>query len=188
MPVISNIVVTRPLTAAELAGQNWRTERPCANTRRLLFYYRMLPGNRFLFGARGDLTGRPEDAAKTHLLDAAPSRRGFPRLAARRHRAQLARGFVCMAARLTPSVGRMQEDESVYFALAYHGDGVSAAPWSGRLLAQLIGGKAELADIIPAPMRGGAPPIPFSGAAALVCAGCSRLLSFPGQISLENHE
>jgi len=159
MPVISNIVVTRPLTAAELAAQNWRTGRPCANTRRLLFYYRMLPGNRFLFGARGDLTGRSEDAAKMRRWMARRLGEVFPGW---RHVdiAHSWRGFVCMAARLTPSIGRMKEDESVYFALAYHGDGVSAAPWAGRLLAQLIGGKAELADI-PAPMRGAPLPIPF---------------------------
>lgn len=159
MPVMSNIVVTRPLTAAELAAQNWRTERPCANTRRLLFYYRMLPGNRFLFGARGDLTGRPEDAAKMRRWMERRLGEVFPGW---RH-VEIThnwRGFVCMTARLTPSIGHMDDDESVFFALAYHGDGVSAAPWSGRLLAQLIGGKAELADI-PAPMRGEPHAIPF---------------------------
>jgi glycine/D-amino acid oxidase-like deaminating enzyme len=159
LPVMSNIVVTRPLTDAELAAQNWRTERPCANTRRLLFYYRMLPGNRFLFGARGDLTGRPEDGVKMRRWMERRLGEVFPGW---RHVdiTHNWRGFVCMAARLTPSIGRMDDDESVFFALAYHGDGVSAAPWSGRLLAQLIGGKADLADI-PAPMRGEPRAIPF---------------------------
>ncbi|MEX0838826.1 MAG: FAD-binding oxidoreductase [Parvibaculum sp.] len=159
LPVLSNIVVTRPLTATELAAQNWRTERPCANTRRLLFYYRMLPGNRFLFGARGDLTGKPEDGAKMRRWMERRLGAVFPGW---RHVdiTHNWRGFVCMAARLTPSIGRLDDDESVFFALAYHGDGVSAAPWSGRLLAQLIGGKAELADI-PAPMRGRPRAIPF---------------------------
>ncbi|MDP2124066.1 MAG: FAD-binding oxidoreductase [Parvibaculum sp.] len=158
MPVMSNIVVTRPLTEAELAAQNWRTERPCANTRRLLFYYRMLPGNRFLFGARGDLTGRPEDGAKMRRFMERRLGEVFPgwRHVETTHNW---RGFVCMTRRLTPSIGRMDDDGSIWFALAYHGDGVSAAPWSGRLLAQLIGGKADLSDI-PAPMRGAPPPIP----------------------------
>ena len=159
MPVMSNIIVTRPLTAGELAAQNWRTERPCANTRRLLFYYRMLPGNRFLFGARGDLTGKPEDAARMRRFMQRRLGEVFPawRDVEITHNW---RGFVCMTRRLTPSIGRMADDDSVFFALAYHGDGVSAAPWSGRLLAQLIGGKAELSDI-PAPMRGRPPAIPF---------------------------
>ena len=65
-----------------------------------------------------------------------------------------------MAARLTPSIGRLDDDPTVFFALGYHGDGVSAAPWCGRMVAQLIGGKAELSDI-PAPLRGPPARIPF---------------------------
>lgn len=159
IPVMSNIVVTRPLTADELAAQNWRTEIPCANTRRLLFYYRMLPDRRFLFGARGDLTGKPEDGAKMRRYMQRRLAEVFPAWA---HvpATHYWRGFVCMTAGLTPSIGHFPDDDSVFFALGYHGDGVSAAPWSGRMIAQLIGGKADLADI-PAAFRGSPRHIPF---------------------------
>jgi glycine/D-amino acid oxidase-like deaminating enzyme len=159
MPVLSNIIVTRPLTDGELAAQNWRTERPCSNTRRLLFYYRLLPDRRFLFGARGDLTGKPEDGARMRLLmerrlgEVFPHWRGVPTT-------HYWRGFVCMTARLTPAIGEIPDDPGVYFALAYHGDGVSAAPWAGRAIAQLIGGKVSFQEI-PAPFRGIPPRIPF---------------------------
>ena len=52
-------ITTRPLTDAELAAQAWRTENPISNTRTLLFYYRLLPDRRLLFGARGDTNGTP---------------------------------------------------------------------------------------------------------------------------------
>jgi glycine/D-amino acid oxidase-like deaminating enzyme len=159
VPVLSNIVVTRPLTSDERAAQGWRTERPCANTRRLLFYYRMLPDGRFLFGARGDLTGTPEDGLRMRAVmerrlgEVFPHWRDVPIT-------HYWRGFVCMNARLTPAIGQMPDDSSVYFALAYHGDGVSAAPWAGRAIAQLLGGTASFQDI-PAPFRGIPPRIPF---------------------------
>ncbi len=159
VPVLSNIIVTRPLKDDELAAHNWRTERPCSNTRRLLFYYRMLPSGRFLFGARGDLTGAPKDGQRMRALmerrlgDVFPHWRNIPTT-------HYWRGFVCMNARLTPAIGQMPDDSSVYFALAYHGDGVSAAPWAGRAIAQLIGGGLSFQEI-PAPFRGIPPRIPF---------------------------
>lgn len=159
VPVLSNIVVTRPLTDGELAAQGWRTERPCSNTRLLLFYYRMLPDRRFLFGARGDLTGTPEDGQRMRVTmehrlgEVFTHWRGIPTT-------HYWRGFVCMNARLTPAIGQMSDDSSIYFALAYHGDGVSAAPWAGRAIAQLIGGAVSFQEI-PAPFRGIPPRIPF---------------------------
>jgi len=159
MPMLSNVIVTRPLTDDELAAQGWRTERPCSNTRRLLFYYRLLPERRFLFGARGDLTGSPEDGAQMRAIIERRMREVFPAWTDVPI-THYWRGFVCMTARLTPAIGQLPDDPSVFFALAYHGDGVSAAPWAGRMLAQLIGGKGSFYDI-PAPFRDLPPRFPF---------------------------
>ena len=38
-------------------SHNFVTNNPVLNIRNLLFYYRLLKDNRFLFGARGDLIG-----------------------------------------------------------------------------------------------------------------------------------
>ena len=159
IPVMSNIVVTRPLTESELAAQNWRTETPCANTRNLLFYYRMLPGRRFLFGARGDTTGKPEDGARMRRYMERRLGEVFPGWA----HVEIThswRGFVCMSLGRTPSIGALPDDPSVFFALGYHGNGVAAAPWAGRKMAQVIGGKEEFSSI-PAPMRGLPAAVPF---------------------------
>src|SRR5690606_25782292 len=53
MPVLSNILVTRPLLADEKAGQGWTSNTMCFDTRNLLHYFRLLPDGRFLFGGRG---------------------------------------------------------------------------------------------------------------------------------------
>jgi glycine/D-amino acid oxidase-like deaminating enzyme len=159
MPVISNIVVTRPLSADERAAHHWHTEIPCSNTRRLLFYYRMLPDHRFLFGARGDLTGNPDDGRRMRaemerrLGEVFPHWKGIPTT-------HYWRGFVCMTARMTPAIGQLPDDSSVHFSLAYHGDGVAAAPWAGRMLAQVIAGANSMGKI-PAPFKGIPPFIPF---------------------------
>ena len=57
LPVMSNIIITRPLTEEEVKSHNFITNNPILNTRNLLFYYRLLKDRRFLFGARGDLIG-----------------------------------------------------------------------------------------------------------------------------------
>jgi len=71
LPLISAIVVTRPLTDDELAAHHWKTETPVFNTRPLMNYFRLLPDRRFMFGGRGHSTG-----------DAAGSEQNFGRLIA----------------------------------------------------------------------------------------------------------
>ena len=159
VPVLSNIIVTRPLTGGERAAQKWRTERPCSNTRNLLFYYRMLPDGRFLFGARGDLTGKPEDGAAMRRWMEKRLGEVFPAWAGV-DTTHYWRGFVCMTRRLTPSIAFMENDRTALAALAYHGDGVSAAPWAGRMAARLVTGQAD-ESALPAPFRGQPGPIPL---------------------------
>jgi glycine/D-amino acid oxidase-like deaminating enzyme len=160
VPVISNIVTTRPLTDAELAAQRWQTEAPCSNTRRMLFYYRLLADRRFLFGARGDTTGTPADATRMRawitrrLGEVFPAWREVPIT-------HYWRGFVSMNARGTPMVGALDETRRLLYGLAFHGSGVAAAPWTGRLLARIAAGAAGL-ESIPVVMRGPAPRLPFA--------------------------
>jgi glycine/D-amino acid oxidase-like deaminating enzyme len=72
------------------------------------------------------------------------------------------RGFVCMNTRGTPMVGALDDAGRVLYGLAYHGSGVAAAPWTGRLLARVAAGAAD-PDSVPAVMRGPAPRLPLAG-------------------------
>ena len=161
LPVLSNIVTTRPLTNDELAAHKWRTENPICNTRHMLFYFRMLPDQHFLFGARGDLTGRPEDGARMRawmvrrLGEVFPHWRGV-------EISHFWRGLVCMTRDLTPAIGRLTDDPSVYFGFGYHANGLNTAPWAGRALARLIAGNQRDVDQLPRVLTGLPPRFPFA--------------------------
>ena len=165
LPALSNVVTTRPLSEEELAAQGWRTdtpltESPVCNTRRLLFYYRLLPDRRLLFGARGDLTGRPGDSARLRdwmirrLGEVFPAWRDVPI-------SHSWRGLICMTRRLTPAIGRLDDEPNVWFAFGYHANGVNTAPWAGRAVARLIAGSNRGLDDLPAPFRALPPRFPL---------------------------
>ncbi|MCL4185788.1 MAG: FAD-binding oxidoreductase, partial [Burkholderiaceae bacterium] len=52
MPILSNSLVTRPLTDEELAATRFVTREVITDTRTLRFYYRKLPDNRVQIGSR----------------------------------------------------------------------------------------------------------------------------------------
>jgi len=161
LPALSNIIVTRPLTAAELAAQSWHTDCPLINARKLLFYYRKLPDGRILFGARGDLSGSPADGTRMRDWMVRRFRAVFP--AWRDVGIEYFwRGFVCMSRSLAPSIGRLADDPSVFYGFGYHANGVNTAPWAGMKLAAMVAG-TEKADDLPAVLRGLPPrfPLPF---------------------------
>ncbi len=161
LPVISNIITTRPLTPEELDAQSWRTECPVCNTRILLFYYRMLPDKRLLFGARGDTTGRPEHGERMRewmlkrLHEVFPAWRHVPV-------SHYWRGLVCVTRKLAPSVGRLEDDPTVWYGFGYHANGVNTAPWVGMRLAKAIAGSNRDDADFPAVMSGLAPRFPFA--------------------------
>ena len=153
LPVISNILTTRPLSEAELAAQRWKTENPICNTRELLFYYRLLPDRRLLFGARGDTSGRPEEGARMRswltrrLGEVFPAWREVPI-------SHFWRGLVCVSRKLAPSLGRLEEAPGVWYGFGYHANGVNTAPWAGMMLARAITGSNRDLELLPAVMRG----------------------------------
>ena len=57
MPILSNSVVTRPLSEAELKATNFRSLTFLTDTRTLRFYYRLLKGNRLQIGSRSAIAG-----------------------------------------------------------------------------------------------------------------------------------
>lgn len=163
LPMISAIVVTRPLTADELAAQEWTTNEQAITSKRILNYYRLLPDNRLLFGGRGHATGSDEGAAKTfaalsrRIGELWPHFRDVP-IEYRWH------GLICITMRLTPAIGRLADDKSVLFAYGYHGNGVNTATWSGKQLADGVAtpGDDRLPASLPAMVRGISPRFPFA--------------------------
>jgi glycine/D-amino acid oxidase-like deaminating enzyme len=165
LPMISAIIVTRPLTADELAAHNWQTKDQAITSKRILNYYRLLPDNRLLFGGRGHATGSEEGANRTfaslsrRMAALWPRWRDIP-VEYRWH------GLICITMRLTPAIGRLDDDPSVLFAYGYHGNGINTATWSGRQLANAVAaagpGSDSLRDNVPLMMRGITPRFPVA--------------------------
>lgn len=140
LPALSNIIVTRPLSEAEREAQGWTSPVMAYDTRNLLHYFRLLPDGRFLFGGRGG-TDSAAGAADGHReMLTQTFRRMFPawREVEITH---FWRCHVCLARDLVPHVGPLDEARSVWTALAYHGNGVAMASWSGHAVARLMTGK-----------------------------------------------
>ncbi len=159
IPVISAIIVTRPLTGDELAAHGWSTENPATNSRRILNYFRVLPDNRFLFGGRGDVRGTPTGEQQTYVQLEQTMRQVWPHwrhvdIDYRWH------GLICMTATMCPSIGRLDDDGSIFFGFGYHGNGVDTATWVGKQLADWIG-KGREPEGLPAIIRGLSRKYPF---------------------------
>jgi glycine/D-amino acid oxidase-like deaminating enzyme len=166
LPLQSAIVVTRPLSDAELEAQGWHTENPVINSAHMFFYYRLLKDRRLMLGGRANHIGNPEAMKQTYDFLKQSIAKMWPQFADVEYTHQW-RGLVCFALSLRPSIGRMPEDRSVYFGYGYHGNGVNTATWSGREIAKWLAGKesgnALLPDHLPAIVRGRPPrfPMPF---------------------------
>ncbi|QYJ74257.1 FAD-binding oxidoreductase [Shewanella sp. FJAT-52076] len=61
LPILSNVIVTEPLSEAVLAEAGLYSRQVAMDTRILKYYYRLLPENRLLFGGRGAVWGRDAD-------------------------------------------------------------------------------------------------------------------------------
>ena len=153
LPVLSNIVVTRPLEPAQIEAERYSTYAPCLNARNLLFYYRLLPDRRFLIGARGDLTGSPDKGEQKQKWIGERLGEIFPSWAGVQTE-YFWRGLVCMTRKLTPSIGVLDEDDTVAYGFGWHANGVNTAPWAGKQLAMLVAGANKPVANVSAPMRG----------------------------------
>ncbi len=165
LPVQSAIVVTRPMSDSELQQKSWYTENPAINSKHMFFYYRLLSDKRFMLGGRANHIGDPLGAEQTFSDLKQSIARMWPQFADLEYTHQW-RGLVCFALNLRPSIGRMPEDKSIYFAYGYHGNGVNSATWSGRELAKWLAGKNSghtvLPMHLPAIIRGRPPKFPLA--------------------------
>jgi glycine/D-amino acid oxidase-like deaminating enzyme len=138
LPVLSNIIVTRPLTLAERQSVAWQTYLKIWDTRNLVFYYRLLPDNRILFGARGGVEGTESEHRYRRAWMERRLKEMFPPLAAVEVE-YFWYGWVCATYDKNPHIGSA-EDGTVLYALGYLGLGVALANYAGQLVARKLGG------------------------------------------------
>jgi taurine dehydrogenase large subunit len=140
MPILSNSLVTRPLTQAEIDATGFRTRQVITDTRTLRFYYRLLPDNRLQIGSRSAITGA-DAAHDRHLqLLIGGLHRKFPPLEG------IAIyyswwGWVDVSHDMMPRIFRPDAKQTLVDALGYGGNGVSYSAQAGRRMAQMLAGK-----------------------------------------------
>lgn len=160
LPAQSAIIVTREMTADEIAAQGWSSHGMAYDTRNLLHYFRLMPNRRMLFGLRGGTSASPAAQDTMRARARADFEAMFPAWRAV-ETPHFWSGFVCLTRDLTPYVGPIGDWPNAWAGFAWHGNGVALGTWSGRLLARLATG------------QGGAPAI-MARTPARIPLGCQR--------------
>ena len=151
MPILSNSVVTRPLTEAELRATNFRSHTFLTDTRTLRFYYRLLPDKRLQIGSRSAITGADaEHPRHLRLLTQAIARK-FPPLAG------IAIdyswwGWVDVSHDMMPRIVQPDPAQRIWYAVGYGGNGVSFSVQAGKRLAERIAGQDAGRDVFKLPI------------------------------------
>lgn len=141
MPIMSNSIVTRVLTDAELAELGAKTRSPLTDTRTLRHYYRLLPDNRLQIGSRAAITGR--DAANPAHLNGL--REGMARKFPALRGIELDYswwGWVDVSHDMMPRITGLPDVPGAFYAMGYGGNGVMYSAQAGRRMAQLVAGQA----------------------------------------------
>ncbi|MGR3617494.1 MAG: NAD(P)/FAD-dependent oxidoreductase [Paracoccaceae bacterium] len=137
MPTQSTVMVTRPMSHAELTAQGWTSDQMSHDTRHMLHYFRLMPNRRFLFGMRGGLMSsagserRIRQTLRRHFENLFPEWRAV-------ETTHSWSGMVCLSRNLVPFVGPVPGMPNTYAGLCYHGNGVAMGSYSGRILADMI--------------------------------------------------
>lgn len=155
LPVLSHIIVTRPLTEEEVTACNYATGISVIDTRNINQYHRLLPDRRLLFGSRGAVTDSAATRARQREFLLARLRTKFPPLSAVTTDYDW-NGWVCLTFDWIPHIHRAEDDPSVHYALGYGGGGLAFALQAGRRLAARLVGQTEDEPVIPsttAPLR-----------------------------------
>jgi glycine/D-amino acid oxidase-like deaminating enzyme len=136
LPVLSQVIVTQPLTQQQLAQCNFLTENVVMDTRALKYFYRKLPDNRILFGGRGAITGKgAEDPYYSQRL-LKVLKTSFPALWDIQYEYAWS-GWISVSLDDMPHIYQ-NEQHSVFYAMGYCGSGVSFSAQAGKRLAQKV--------------------------------------------------
>jgi glycine/D-amino acid oxidase-like deaminating enzyme len=162
MPISSYIIATDPLPE-DLAAEISPRGRMFFDTKNFLYYWRLTPDRRMLFGGRASMwpTTVQRTAAILHrgLLEVHPQLRGT-------RVAHAWGGRVGFTFDRMPHVGRA---DGVTYAMGCCGTGVALFPWLGARVAEWVAGREAPAlaslrfPLVPAPYEGRAWFLPLAG-------------------------
>ncbi|MGE5525728.1 MAG: NAD(P)/FAD-dependent oxidoreductase [Rhodospirillaceae bacterium] len=147
LPVLSHIIVTRPMTPEEKKTSSFYTDHVLTDSRNLLYYWRRLPDDRILFGGRGMVHASPAQYAAQREFLLSELKAKLPAL--RNITVDYDWwGWVCLTRDLLPHVYHARSDASVHYAVGYQGSGVAYGLHAGRMLARRLAGD-DVGPLIP---------------------------------------
>ena len=140
LPVLSQIIVTQPLTDEQLAASNFVTDNVVMDTRALKYYFRKLPDNRILFGGRGAISGTDAEDPyfANRLLKVLIN--SFPGLTGLKIDYSWS-GWISISLDDLPHIRQADDRGDVAYSMGYCGNGVSFAVQAGKRLAQWVTGQ-----------------------------------------------
>ena len=145
VPVGSYLIATPPLDPA-LAARLVPRRRVLSDTKNLLYYFRLSPDGRMIFGGRAAFT--PTPVAQSAEILARGMVEVFPELASVPVEYAWG-GQVAFTVDQMPHAGRL---DGVHYALGYGGHGVAMATWLGARMGEALAGAGEIPRLT-APFR-----------------------------------
>jgi glycine/D-amino acid oxidase-like deaminating enzyme len=138
-PVGSFIIVTEPL-GKDVCDQLMPTRRMAADSKNLLYYFRITPDHRLLFGGRARFAmSSPQSDEKSGRILQQAMTSVFPQLAN-------ARVDYCWGGLVDMSMDRMVhagERDGLFYSMGYSGHGVQMATHMGKQMAEYLNGTPE---------------------------------------------
>lgn len=140
LPVLSQIIVTQPLSEEQLKAANFISDNVVMDTRALKYYFRKLPDNRILFGGRGAISGKDAEDPffANRLLKVLIG--SFPVLQGLTIDYSWS-GWISISLDDLPHIRQADEKGNVAYSMGYCGNGVSFAVQAGKRLAQWVAGE-----------------------------------------------
>ncbi|RLV61478.1 FAD-binding oxidoreductase [Parashewanella curva] len=137
LPILSNVIVTEPLSSDTLEAAGLKTHQVVMDTRILKYYYRLLPDNRLLFGGRGAVWGKDAANPKYGQRLKRALDKAFPALT----QSKVDYNWTGWIAAAFDDMPHIFEKNGVGYSLGYCGSGVSYSVQAGYRLAQSIAGQ-----------------------------------------------
>jgi glycine/D-amino acid oxidase-like deaminating enzyme len=138
-PVGSFIIVTEPL-GKEVCDQLLPNRRMVSDSKNLLYYFRITPDHRLLFGGRARFAmSSPDSDEKSGRILQKAMLSVFPQLAD-------ARVDYCWGGQVDMSLDRMVhagEQDGLFYSVGYSGHGVQMATYMGKQMAEYMNGVPE---------------------------------------------
>jgi taurine dehydrogenase large subunit len=146
MPILSNSIVTRPMTTQEKEQCNFKTNLVMTDTRTLRYYYRQLPDHRLQIGSRSAITGSDAENPRHLQLLIDGLHRKFPALNGIEIEYSWW-GWVDVSHDMMPRIFQPDKNQTIYYSMGYGGNGVMYSAQAGRRMAEKIAGKGTDLDL-----------------------------------------